>query len=187
MANKVKFNIHNFHYALKKDEGYETPVHVPGAVSIALEAQGELTPFYADGIKYYVASSNDGYQGDLELALIPDKFREEVLKEVVDTNKVLFENANANPAECAIGFDIDGNEKTTRFWFFNCTFTRPGTNAQTNEASKTPQTDTITVSAAPLSDGTVRAKTTAETTADVFDNWYKQVYAKTEAAAVAEE
>ena len=179
MANKVKFNIHNFHYALKTEDGYGTPVHIPGAVSIALEAQGELEPFYADGIKYYVTSSNSGYEGDLELALIPDKFREEVLKEVLDTNKVLFENANANPAECAVGFDIDGNEKTTSFWFFNCAFTRPGTNAQTNEAARKPQTDTIKISAAPLSDGTVRAKTTDETSDETRQNWYKQVYTKT--------
>lgn len=178
MANKVKFNIHNFHYALKTEEGYAAPVHVPGSVSISLEAQGELEPFYADGIKYYVSSSNSGYEGDLELALIPDKFREEILKEVLDANKVLFEDANSNPAEFAAGFDIDGNEKTTRFWFYNCTATRPSTNAQTNEATKTPQTDTIKISAAPLSDGIVRGKTTAETTEEVFNNWYKSVYTK---------
>lgn len=178
MANKVKFNIHNFHYALVTESGYGAPVAVPGAVSISLEAQGELSPFYADGIKYYIASSNSGYEGDLEVAMIPDQFREEILKEVLDTNNVLFEDANANPAEFAMGFDIDGNEKTTRFWFYNCTVTRPGVNAQTNEESKAPQTDTITISAAPLADGNVRAKTTADTSEEVFNNWYQQVYTK---------
>lgn len=180
MANKVKFNIRNFHYALKTAEGYATPVHVPGAVSISLEAQGELEPFYADGIKYYVSSSNSGYEGDLEMALIPDQFREDVLKEVADSNNVLFENANANPAEFAMGFDVDGDKKTTRFWFYNCTVTRPGVNATTNEASKTPQTDSITVSAAPLSDGSVRAKTTADTAEATYNDWYTAVYEKVE-------
>ena len=49
-ANKVKFNIKNVHYALlKESEGgavtWDKPVKVPGAVSIALDASGEITPF----------------------------------------------------------------------------------------------------------------------------------------------
>ena len=60
--------------ALKQEGGiYDTPIKLPGAVSLSLEQQGELTPFYADGIKYYVAASNGGYQGDLEMALITDE------------------------------------------------------------------------------------------------------------------
>ena len=110
-ANKVKFNIKNVHYAIKKTtgKGYETPVAIPGAVSIALEAQGEMTPFFADGIKYYITSSNSGYEGDLETALIPDSFRKDVLKEAEDNKKVLFEDANAEPVTFALGFQIDGD------------------------------------------------------------------------------
>lgn len=182
MANKVKFNIKNVHYAVKTEEGYATPVAIPGAVSISLEPQGEHEPFYADGIEYYIASSNSGYEGDLEVALIPDQFRKDVLKEVEDENKVLIENTDVEPAKFALGFDIDGNEKTTKFWFFNCTATRPGTNAQTNEGSKNPITDTITISAVPDADGNVRAKTTANTTEDILANWYKTVYTKVASA-----
>ena len=182
MANKVKFNIKNLHYAVKTQEGYATPVAIPGAVSLSLEAQGELSPFYADGIKYYVTSSNGGYGGDVEMALIPDQFRKDVLKEVEDVNKVLIENSNTESVEFALGFDIDGDQKTTRFWFYNCTATRPSTNSQTNEATKTPITDTITISCAPGSDGNVRAKTTAETTEEVYNNWYKNVYVTQSAA-----
>lgn len=65
------------HIALKQeDSNYDTPIKLPGAVSLSLEQQGELTPFYADGIKYYVATSNGGYQGELEAAMITDEFRE---------------------------------------------------------------------------------------------------------------
>ena len=65
-----------------KQEGgtYDAPIKMPGAVSLSLEQQGELSPFYADGIKYYVAASNGGYQGDLEMALITDEFREKILR-----------------------------------------------------------------------------------------------------------
>lgn len=178
MSNKVKFNIKNVHYAVKTEEGYAAPVAIPGAVAISLEAQGELTPFYADGIKYYIASTNSGYEGDLEMALIPDQFRKDVLKEVEDANKVLVENADIEPVEFALGFDIDGDKGVTKFWFFDCTATRPGAKSQTNEGNKTPITDTITISAAPDADGNVRAKTTADTSDDILSNWYKAVYTK---------
>ncbi|MDK7064266.1 major tail protein, partial [Gardnerella vaginalis] len=54
MGNKVKYNLKNVYAAkLKKDAGgsfnYDTPKPIPGAVSISLDAEGESSPFYADG------------------------------------------------------------------------------------------------------------------------------------------
>ena len=149
---------------------------MPGAVSITLTQQGELTPFYADGIKYYVSASNGGYEGDLVMALIPDQFRTDVLGEEEDTNKVLFENANNRPKEFAFGFTIDGDQGPVKFWFYNCTATRPSVEAQTNEDTITPQTDTLTISASSNTDGTVRARTTYQTSDEVMTGWYTEVY-----------
>lgn len=174
--NKVKFNIKNVHYALKTDTGYETPKQIPGAISISLEAQGELSAFYADGIKYYVSSSNNGYEGDLEIALIPDEFRIDIFGEEKDDNSVLVENVNTESVEFALGFDIDGDVKTTRFWFYNCTATRPSTESSTNEDKKEPTTDKLTVSCAPLADGKVRSKTTEETPEQTYKDWFNKVY-----------
>lgn len=174
--NKVKFNIKNVHYALKNDTGYGIPKPIPGAVSISLEAQGELSPFHADGIKYFVSSSNNGYEGDLEMALIPDEFRVDVFGEEKDDNSVLLENVNTESVEFALGFDIDGDAKTTRFWFYNCTATRPSTESKTNEDAKEPTTDKLTVSCAPLSDGKVRVKTTEDTPDETYTKWYDEVY-----------
>lgn len=176
--NKVKFNIKNVHYALKTEDGtgYETPIAVPGAVSVSFDAKGELKPFYADGITYYVTSSNGGYEGDLEMALIPDQFRIDVLNEEKDDNSVMIENANAQTKEFALGFDIDGDVKSTRFWFLNCTATRPSTESSTAEDSKDPTTDKISLTCAPNADGNVRAKTTEDTPDDVYTGWYNAVY-----------
>ena len=77
--NKVKFNICNVHYALitVSEEGevtFGTPVAMPGAVSLSLEPNGEPSNFYADGYAYYTISNNMGYEGDLELAMVPESF-----------------------------------------------------------------------------------------------------------------
>ena len=65
MNNKVKFNICNCHYALQKvqengEMAFENPVAMPGAVSIALDPNGEPESFYADGIEYYIIANNMG-------------------------------------------------------------------------------------------------------------------------------
>lgn len=108
-SNKVKFGLKNVHYALLTDDDgtitYETPVPIPGAVSMSLAPQGETNTFYADNIAYYVSTANNGYQGDLEIAVIPDSFRKDVLGETEDeTSKVLIENASAEakPLLCSI-------------------------------------------------------------------------------------
>ena len=70
-GNKVQFNLKNVHYAVLKELetgeiNFETPVPVPGAVTLTLDPQGSVEPFYADGIVYYQAVANNGYSGDFE-------------------------------------------------------------------------------------------------------------------------
>ena len=174
---KVKYNISNAHYAVKTAEGtYDTPVALPGAVSLSLEQQGEITPFYADGIKYWMSASNGGYEGDFEIALIPDSFRKDILGETEDTNKVLIENVNTASKEFAFGFDINTDAGIYKFWFYNCTATRPGVEAQTNEDTIEPQTDTLTISCGSNAEGVVRARTTDTTENTILTAWYTEVY-----------
>ena len=186
-ANKVKFNIKNVHYALLKEpeEGkvtWDAPVKIPGAVSIALDAKGEITPFYADGMVYYQTSSNTGYEGDLEMALIPDSFRTDVLMEKKDSKGVLIENSNVETAKFALLFEFDGDQKSVRHVLYNCTATRPSVEGETTEDTKEPTTETLSISAAPLADGNVKAKTGAETDEAAYTGWYDNVYVSEEAA-----
>ena len=174
MANKVKFNICNVHYALfdKSEEGvikYKTPVPMPGAVSISLDPNGEPESFYADGIEYYTISNNMGYDGDLEIALIPESFRTDVLMEKSDSNKVLIESSNSETANFALLFEFDGDQKKIRHVMYNCSAARPTLEGETNEESREVQPETLSIQARPLPNGNVKARTGEETTKETYD------------------
>lgn len=179
--NKVKYNLKNTHYALLNidEEGvvsYGTPTPMPGSVSISLDANGEPENFYADGIAYYVINNNMGYDGDLEVAMIPENFRIEALKEIQDDNGVLIENADVELASFALLFEFDGDQKHIRHVLYNCSASRPSIEGKTNEDSREVQTETLTIKATPLASGMVKAKTGNATSATAYNNWYKAVY-----------
>ena len=188
--NKVKYNLKNAHYALLTigEDGavsYAAPVPLPGSVSLSLDANGEPENFYADGIAYYVINNNMGYDGDLELAMIPETFRTDILKEEADSNNVLVENANSETGSFALLFEFDGDIRKIRHVLYNCSASRPTIESKTNEEDKEVQTETLTIKARPMADGYVKAKTGDSTTETVYNNWYKSVYLP--AASTAEQ
>lgn len=182
MGDKVHYNLKNVHYSKITAVAagvptYAVPVAIPGAVSIALDAQGETKPFYADGIVYYQSTSNNGYEGDLEMALIPDSYRTDVLGEALDaTDKVFVENSGVNGSAFALLFEFDGDLTGARHVLYNCTSTRPGLNGKTNEDTKEPNTEKLKISAVPLADGKVKARTGDETTEAARAAWYNAVW-----------
>jgi phi13 family phage major tail protein len=156
---------------------------MPGAVSISLDPTGEPESFYADGIEYYVINNNQGYDGDLELAMIPESFQTDILKEEADANNVLVENANSETGSFALLFEFDGDIRKIRHVMYNCSASRPTIESKTNEEDKEVQTETLTIKARPLASGYVKAKTGDSTTDTVYNNWYKSVYEPTASAA----
>lgn len=179
--NKVKYNLKNAHYAVLKEEEdgkftYETPVKIPGAVSISMAAQGNIKKFHADGIVYYQTASNNGYEGDLEMALVPESFRVNVLGETLDNNKVLIESTDAKAKTFALLFEFDGDSKGIRHVMYCCTATRPSVESKTKEEEVDPVTEKLTISAAPRSDGKIKAKTGDEVDEATYNGWYQTVY-----------
>ena len=182
-TNKVKFGLSNVVMAkMNVGEGgvitYDTPIAIPGAVNLSLEPQGDTNDFYADNVIYFSSSTNQGYEGDLEIAMIPDTIRTAIMGEHKDTNDVYIETANDKFENFAFGFQIEGDQKGRRYWYYNCSLTRPNTEGSTIEASKEPKTDTLTIKAmARLTDKKVRVfiEPTDDNTS-VYNNFFSSVY-----------
>lgn len=188
--NKVKFGLSNVHIAKIAEENgvitYGTPIAMPGAVSLTADPEGEITPFYADNIKYYIATSNQGYTGDLEIAMIPKEFFKEILGQTEDTNGAIFEGADDINARFALMGEIEGDVKKRRFVYYDCTAARPSNEASTIQEGKDPQTDTISITMAPRTTDKV-VKATIEPTEEnqaVYDTFFTQVYEKDASVSV---
>ena len=189
MPNKIKYNLKNV-FAAKLTKTvtngvtsytYATPQSIPGAVSISLDAEGDSSPFYADGIVYFRTSSNNGYSGDLELALIPEWFRTEILKENRDANGVLTEYADiAETEKFALLFEFDGDVNAIRHVLYNCSASRPSIESETKEDTIEPGTETLSLTADPREDGLVKSRTGDNTDSTVYAAWYTAVYVPAE-------
>lgn len=181
--NKVKFGLSEVHIApiteiSSSEYTYGDIFAIPGAVSITLDRAGDETDFYADNIKYFNESANQGYTGSLEMALLNDDFRTKILNEIRDANGALIEDATKGTNQFALGFQIDGDKANRRFWYYNVTASRPENSSSTIEASKEPQTETVDITAAPrATDKLVRAvleKT--ETNESAYNAFFDSVY-----------
>lgn len=181
-TNKVKFGLCNVHYAMLESVvngfvTYAAPKPWPGAVNLSLSPQGETTKFYADDGAYWVSSANDGYQGDYESALVPDDFAQDALGEkLILPDGVQVEYSNVEGKAFALLFEFKGDKKAIRHILYNCTAARSNVAGSTVTNTKTPATSSLTLTAAPLADGKVKAKSGPSTASGVYANWYSKVW-----------
>ncbi|WP_103629676.1 major tail protein, partial [Bacillus thuringiensis] len=165
-----------------------TPIPLPGGVELTFEPRGDLIEFYADDMLYYAASNNQGYDGTLSIATIPEKFAIDALGEELDeTDGVLNELADAKGKPFALLFEFDGDVNATRHVMYNCSASRPTIASKTKTSSAEPNTNELKFVSSPivLTPGgrpMVKTKTTAKTTTAIYNDWYKKVYVKTPAA-----
>lgn len=179
---KIKYGLSHVYYAIATETAggvltYGTPVAWPGAVNLNLSAQGDKSTFYADNVEYFVTNANNGYEGDLETALIPDSFRENVLGETLDTKGFYVERTGAPTVEFALLFQFENDVNNTRHVMYRCVASRPEVNGATKEETIEPQTETVTISALPrLNDHVVKARAPYNADADSsYTKWFTAV------------
>ena len=187
MGNKVKYGLKNVYYAVATfgDNGsvsFATPVAIPGAVNMSLSKNGDTYNFYADDGVYFEIADNTSYEGDLEIALIPDSFRTAVLGEALDAKNVLFEGADAEKIHFALLFEFTGDDNAIRHVLYNCTAVESAVEGTTKGENIEVKTEKLTITAKPLPNGgKIKAKTGATTDATTYNGWYSAVYTFTSA------
>lgn len=190
ISNKILYGIEKCYVAkITEKDGkitYGTPFEIKGARGLNMDPQGETTKIYADNIVYYIANSNQGYEGDLVLLITPEQFLTEILGQTKDTNGVVFENADDKQARFALMFEGKGDQKSRRWVFFDCTATRPSRENNTKEENVEAAEDTMTITMSPRStDKAVKAYIEPnETNQDVYDTFFDKVYEKDAIASV---
>ena len=118
---------------------FETPVPIPGAVSFSLRQMATQARFTRITRSIFVTVANNGYTGDLEVALFPDSFLEDIFGYTQSTNdKVMIENAGIQPKSFALLFEEDGDTTGTKFVLYNCTCTRPSRSLSTTTETTEP-------------------------------------------------
>ncbi|KMP32230.1 phage tail protein [Bacillus cereus] len=182
--NKVVFGLKKVHYSVisEDDTGkitYGAVGKLPGAVEMKLEPKGEQTDFFADDGNYFTESSNQGYEGTLNIANITEAFRTEVLGEVLDeVDKVITEVSNAKIKKIALMFEFDGDVKATRHVLYNVSVSRPSIGSSTKSDKTEPTTTELKFVASQHPLYKVKTSTTAATPAGIYDAWYTKVYEK---------
>ena len=186
---RIKYGLKNVYYAVAtidddNEATYATPVRIPGAVNLSLEPQGDQEVFNADNIDYFVSQGNNGYEGDLEIALVPESFEKDVLGAIEDNKGVLIEDIDAPVVHFALLFQFEQDTKALKHVFYNCTATRPTVEGETKGESIEPKTDTLSLRAGSihneaLGKDVTKARSSESTDAAVYAGWFTAVYQST--------
>lgn len=158
---------------------YATPIDNPGAISLSLSPQGDLRPFRADNMDYYVFDDFTGYQGDVEVARFVDDVLAAIWHEAAATgNAIKYEATGLEAVHFALLFEFKNDTKHTRHVFYNCTATRPAVASATTGETTEPQTESSTITATPIYVAALQknvVKARCEEGDSAYSGWYTAV------------
>lgn len=179
--NKVKFGLSNVHiWPINEVQGkieYEEVIALKGAVNLSIDPEGENSNFYADDIPYYSQFANNGYSGELEIAIVTDEFKIRILGFEEDKNGAIFENINSKAKNFAMAFEFKGDKANVRRLYYNVSASRPSDNHETITEKKEPGTESLNITALPRPDnGDVNVK--LEEGQEGYDKFYEKPYEK---------
>lgn len=184
--NKIIYGFKNVHIAFMEEAEiptWEKPVKIPGAVSFSPEPEGDSSTFYADDTAYYIATSNNGYTGDLAMANFPDGILAEALGWEIDDNGMLVEVADAQPKKFALMGEVTGDKRNRRFVYYDVQAQRPSSEKATKQETIEPTENTMAVTISPIEiDGKKIVKGDLElsdSNKEVFESFFDEVYLPT--------
>ena len=159
MSNRVTFGLTNVHYALATlgTDGswtFGTPKRLVGAQEITTEAIGGSTQVYADDKVIATLVSNSGTTVTLKFTEIDDEFKKDIFGFKTDSNGNFVEILNSETKTFALGYEIQGDVKARRIWYYLCTATPSGDSSKSKADSIEANAISLTITARPIEAGT---------------------------------
>lgn len=158
MDNKVTFGLKNVHYALatQAEDGswtFATPKKLEGAQEITTEAIGGSTQVYADDKVLATLVSNSGTNVTLKFTEIGDQFKKDVFGLLEASNGNLVEVVSNQAKTFALGYEIQGDIKARRIWYYLCTATPTGDASKSKADSIEANSVSLNITARPIESG----------------------------------
>lgn len=158
MSNRVTFGLTNVHYALATlgTDGswtFGTPKRLVGAQEITTEAIGGSTQVYADDKVIATLVSNSGTTVTLKFTEIDDEFKKDIFGFKTDSNGNFVEILNSETKTFALGYEIQGDVKARRIWYYLCTATPSGDSSKSKADSIEANAISLTITARPIEAG----------------------------------
>ncbi len=158
MSNKVTFGLTNVHYALATQgaEGawtFGSPKRLVGAQEITTEAIGGSTQVYADDKVIATLVSNSGTTVSLKFTEIDDEFKKDIFGFKTDTNGNFVEVINNETKTFALGYEIQGDSKARRIWYYLCIATPSGDASKSKADSIEANSISLSITARPIESG----------------------------------
>ena len=114
-----------------------------------------LTHLGVTDMIYENISSNTGYTGTLESALIPEDVYTAVFSQTKNNDGLVIETADDTKKYIALMTEFQMDASARRYCFYRCMLTRPSVTGATIETATTPQTETVNITVSPRPDDKV--------------------------------
>lgn len=148
--NKVVFGLSNVYFGTYSvtttgSVTLGTPMHVPGAVNLSLEADTEETVFWADNVKYYVSNADNGFTGEVELAYVPNDFKTQFMNYKTLSDGGLAQIKGVDNKTVYMMFEGSGDAEKRRAILYNISLGPITREYSTTEGSNEPKTATLPI------------------------------------------
>lgn len=148
--NKVEFGISNLYVGTFDEDSQGNismgnPEHIPGAVSLTLDAETNETKFYADNTVYWSDYTDNGFSGEVNVALFPESFKLKYLGYEKLANGGVAQVKNAVKPKAYLMFQAEGDEAARKVIMYNIAFGAISREHNTVNENKEVDTETIPI------------------------------------------
>lgn len=152
--NIVTFGLRNVHYSIATNDGtkwtYADPKALLGAQEFSSQLIGGTTNITADDTIIHQLVSNSGRTLTLTFTELSDEFKIDILGYKKSSEGNLIEITNATPVTFALGFEIQGDIKARRVWYFLCSASPIAESTKTKGESAEANSIQVTITARPI-------------------------------------